>query len=106
MIGIPELLGGSLGTMMGNPFILVAGLVVARMPPNRGRFWLELAAAIVVCTAIQFTFDKGLSNLPSDYSLGRWLLLVGFGTVWATVIFLLVRGLRSLLRRPSASVFD
>lgn len=102
MIGFPELVGGSIGTMMGNPVILVAGLLVARRSPNSGRFWLELVAAMVVCTTIQFSFDKGMNDLPSGYSLGRWFALVGLATIWATVVFLLLKGVRSLFRRQAA----
>lgn len=101
MLGIPELLGSSLGTMMGNPQILVAGLIVSRNSPRTPRFWVELGLAMVVCTAIQFTFDEALSDLPSHFSLGHWFVLVTLATVWATLIFLGTRSLRQRFRRPA-----
>jgi hypothetical protein len=97
MMGVPELIGGSLGTMIGNPIILIAGFVVSRTSPAKPRFWIELVLAAIVCTALQFSFDKGLSDLPSRFGLGEWFALVGLGTVWATTILLLLRILKSAL---------
>lgn len=100
MDGMPELLGNSLGTMLGNPTILIAGLLVARRSPPTGKFWLELLTAIIVCTAIQFSFDKGVSDLPSDRTLAGWLPLVALATIWATIVFMAVRKIRSAFRSP------
>ena len=107
MTGIPELLGGSLGIMIGNPLILIAGFVVSRTSPAKGRFWIELIVAAIICTALQFSFDKGLSDLPSRFGLGDWFILVSLGTIWATVIFLLLRKLKSVMtRRRTEEVAD
>lgn len=97
MMAVPELLGGSLGIMIGNPIILIAGFVVSRSSPARARFWIELVIAAVVCTALQISFDKLLSDLPSPFGPVYWFILVSLGTVWATIIFLLLLKLKSAL---------
>lgn len=94
-----DLLAASLGTMMGSPHVLIAGLWVARISPKRPRFWLELIAAIIVCTALQFSFDQGMNDIPSSHGLGGWFVLVTFATIYATIIFLAVRKLRKMLKR-------
>ena len=96
---LPELLGSSVGIMIGNPLILIAGLVVSRTSPARARFWAELALAAIICTAIQFAFDKGISDLPSPLGVGESFVIVALGTIWATIIFLLLRMLKAAVTR-------
>lgn len=99
MIGFPELLGWSIA-MLGNPWILIGGFIVAKKSPTAGEFWVRLAAAMGICTAIQIGFDGMANDGPSRWGFFGWFVLVSLGTVWATLIFLAVRKFREMLNGP------
>lgn len=107
MTGILQLLGWSTA-MLGNPWILIAGFIVAKKSPRSGEFWLRLIAAVGVCTVIQIIFDNIFYDAPSRWGFGGWLVIVSLSTVWATIIFLGLRKILEIFRRSKNEneIFD
>lgn len=80
---IAGMLGGTRATL-GNPHVLIAGYLVARIPPNQPIFWFLLFVAIVVCVTIHFA-------LGSSSRWERDILYVGLATALAAAIFSILR---------------
>src|SRR5688500_13379871 len=94
-MGVPELLGTSVGMLIANPFVWIAGIVVSRTPLSKIRLWVELVIAAVVCTALQIGLDS-LEDLPS-FPLSYWFIALSLATVSTTIICRLLRKLRLVL---------
>ena len=89
-MGIPEMVGGSIGTLP-NPWILVAGFIVAKRHPLTAEFWLRLVCAMIVCVLLSFLFDAYIDLPGSDLELGKLIPWTSLAVLWASLFFLAVR---------------
>lgn len=100
MEAIAMLVGGSIGMMMGSPWILVAGYLLAKNSPREQRTWGLLVLAAVVCMMLSVGFEAVANGGTFPYSF-MWLFMLHLAaTFWAMLIFLLVRWLRGGFRAP------
>lgn len=91
---LADFLGVSIGNMIGNPATIVAGLIVSRLTPKAGRFWFELAVAVLACLGVQFGLER-MEGLGSAFSTTFWLAAETISIAVWTLLFSIGRKLRS-----------
>jgi len=84
------MIGGSLGTLP-NPWILVAGFLVAKEHPGTAKFWIKLICAMAICVLVNVIFDRVFDFPDSNLSFWKLVPWTSLAVVWATLIFLVVR---------------
>ena len=97
-MGIPEILGGSIGSLL-NPWVLIGGFLVAKEYPATAKFWIKLICVMAICVLLSATFGLSFDGHLNLLNLVPTTSLV---VVWATLIFLAVRR----PAKPSEDSFD